>query len=78
MSTTKGRCQTQGCENMATTKARTLYDHGPRFFDVDFVVCEDCAKEIEAHTWSSRIEWPDLAAANATVVGPWVESAINK
>lgn len=76
MSTTKGGCQTQGCENPASTKAQTAYDDGPRCFNVDFVVCADCAEKIRLRTWPGRIEFPDLAAANVKVVGPWIDNSI--
>lgn len=78
MSTLKGGCQTRGCENPAITKAQTVYDDGPRSFKVDFVVCADCAEKIRLRTWPGRIEFPDLAAANVKVVGPWTDTSIGE
>jgi hypothetical protein len=43
---------------------------------VDFVVCADCAEKIRFRTWPGGIEFPDLAAANAKVVGSWSEKSI--
>lgn len=77
MSTSKGNCQTRGCENPATAKAQTTYDSGPRSFEVAFVVCGDCAEKIKSGTWPGGIEFPDLAAANAKVVGSWTENSIS-
>lgn len=73
MSTKKGYCQAQGCENVAVKVVR--FDR-PNYFNCSFVVCADCAEKVVAGTWAGGIEWPDLAAANMEVLGDWDISTV--
>ena len=43
---------------------------------MDFVACADRAEKIRSRTWPGGIEFTDLAAANAKVVGSWTEMSI--